>query len=63
MNVRWTSPAGEVAQEERVEQLRRPFIASTIEFGEEGVQPVGAWTVELLLDDDIIATHSVAVAP
>ena len=33
------------------------------EFGEEGAGPVGAWTVELVFDDDVIATRRVSVTP
>lgn len=60
--VRWLDPAGDVAQEEAAQELGGAVIGSVIDFEEGGID-VGQWSVELLLENEVIERRSIAVRP
>jgi len=62
IEVRWTDPAGRVAQEEPVESPSRPFVRSSLALDGERAQP-GLWRVEALLDGDPVDQRSFRLAP
>lgn len=62
VTVRWTNPEGVVVQEESAEPLEKAFIASVLEFGVAGAS-AGEWTVEALLDDDVVDVRKTRVEP
>ncbi len=61
--VRWIEPAGGIVQEDDPEQRGGNLIGSVLEFGDNGVATVGRWTVELMLEEDVIDRRSVMVRP
>jgi len=54
IRVRWLAPDGHVVQDEKAERPRRPYVGSMLEFTAPGASPVGTWTVEARIDDDVI---------
>jgi tetratricopeptide (TPR) repeat protein len=54
VRVRWLAPDGHVVQDEKAKSPRRPFVASLLEFPAPGAAPVGSWTVEAHIDEDVI---------
>jgi predicted Zn-dependent protease len=62
LRVRWIDPDGELRQDAKVAQLRKPFVSSTLERGERGFA-AGLWRAETLLDDAVIDTRTVPVGP
>jgi hypothetical protein len=55
LSVRWTDPAGTTRRVSAVERLDRPWVGSLIEL--PAASP-GLWTVEALMDDDVIDRRS-----
>ena len=60
VTVRWTNPEGVVVQENTAEPVPMTFITSVLEFDAAGA-PAGEWTVEALLDDDVVDVRNVRV--
>ena len=61
MTVRWKNPEGVVVQDESAELLQRGYITSVLEFGDR--QPEGEWTVEALLDAEVVDVSTTQVVP
>ncbi len=61
MSVRWTDPAGNVVQEERVDRRGRVFVASALELSPE-VGEAGVWEIALLLEGDVVEQSEVTLA-
>jgi predicted Zn-dependent protease len=53
ISVRWTDPAGAVLREGPAQRLERPYLGSVLELAGTPAGP-GLWTVETLIDDDVI---------
>ena len=54
VRVRWLAPDGHVVQDEKAERPRKPYVASSLAFDAPGARPVGIWTVEARIEDDVI---------
>jgi predicted Zn-dependent protease len=55
LSVRWTDPGGAAPAGSSVERLDRPYLGSVLDV--QGA-PSGLWTVEALMDDDVIDRRS-----
>jgi hypothetical protein len=53
ISVRWTDPAGRVRGPSAVERLDRPWLGSVLALGSDPGD-AGLWSVEALIDDDVI---------
>jgi predicted Zn-dependent protease len=53
VTVRWTGPDGRVRGPSPAERLERPWVASVLELSGASGKP-GVWSVEALIDDDVI---------
>ena len=62
VTVVWKNARGVVVQEETVESAQKSVITSVLEFGAEGAT-AGEWTVEALLDGDVIDARKTRVLP
>jgi predicted Zn-dependent protease len=60
--VRWMDPTGAIALEEAAHEYGGSVIGSVLEFESSGAR-AGEWSVELLLENEVIETRSVAVTP
>jgi hypothetical protein len=60
VSLRWIDPAGRVRATAPAERLERPYVGGALDVaGDPGV--VGIWTVEALIDDDVIDRRTVRV--
>jgi len=55
LSVRWTDPGGATRGSSSVERLERPYVGSVLDLRDA---PPGLWTVEALMDDDVIDRRS-----
>jgi hypothetical protein len=60
MRVRWRDPSGGVAGETPVVKLERPYAGATLELPAPGAA-TGRWTLEVLIDEDVIERRDVPV--
>ena len=60
MRVRWRDPSGGVAGETPVVKLKRPFAGATLDLPKPGAA-AGPWTLEVLIDEDVIERRDVPV--
>jgi hypothetical protein len=54
MRVRWLAPDGRIAQDEKAQRPRKPYITSSLDLATRKDWPAGTWTVEAHIDDDVI---------
>jgi len=63
VRVRWKDPKGDVRREEPAVDLAKPVLASELPIREtRDVQP-GTWSVEVLLEDDVVDRKSFRIVP
>jgi tetratricopeptide (TPR) repeat protein len=60
MRVRWRDPSGGVAAETPIVKLERPYAGATLELPAPGAAS-GRWTLEVLIDEDVIERRDVPV--
>jgi hypothetical protein len=60
MRVRWRDPSGGVAGETPVVKQGRPYAGATLELPAPGAAS-GRWTLEVLIDEDVIERRDVPV--
>ena len=63
IRVRWRDPSGQVVQDERARASGRVFLVSELDLKAQPRDTVGEWTVEALLDDDVVDRRRVRVEP
>ncbi len=61
--VRWIEPSGDVAQEDAAEDRGGNLIGSVLELGEAETVAAGRWTVELVLENDVVDRRTVMIHP
>jgi tetratricopeptide (TPR) repeat protein len=63
IRVRWKDPSGDVRREQAGKDLSAPLLVSELPIREaRDVQP-GSWSVEVLLDDDVVERKSFPIVP
>lgn len=63
IRVRWKDPSGDVRREQDGKDLSAPLLVSELPIREaRDVQP-GSWSVEVLLDDDVVERKSFPIVP
>lgn len=63
LRVRWMDPKGDVRREEPLDALEKPVYASELPLRAGSDVATGTWTVEVLLEDDVLERRSFAVVP
>jgi predicted Zn-dependent protease len=61
--VRWTGPSGEVAQEGDPKNRGGNLISSELKLKDAATLAAGRWTVELVLEDDVIDQRTLLIRP
>ena len=61
--VRWIEPSGEISQEKSAKRHGADLIGSVLHFDDERVAVAGRWTLELVLNDDVIDRQAVVIRP
>jgi predicted Zn-dependent protease len=61
--VRWIDPSGKLSQEKRVKKRSAERISSVLKFGDEGATAAGRWTLELVLEDNVVERQRVLIRP
>ncbi len=60
--IRWRNPAGEIVRESAGETRGRVYLISKLDFADPHTQPTpGAWTVEIIFEDEIAARSNIHV--
>jgi predicted Zn-dependent protease len=63
IRVRWKDPSGDVRREEPAEDLSKPVLASVLAIREAHDMRPGSWTVEVLLEEDVVERKSFRIVP
>ena len=63
IRVRWVDPRGAVRQDAAPEEVSRVYLVSVLALEAEDARVAGDWTVETLLDDDVVDRRRVHVSP
>lgn len=63
LRVRWKDPSGDVRRDEAPEVLARPVFVSELPLSRGDDIVTGTWTVEVLLEGDVLEQRSFAVVP
>jgi len=61
--VRWIGPSGDVAQEDAAQDRGGNLIGSVLEFDDAQAVATGRWTVELVLNDDVLDRSTLMIRP
>jgi hypothetical protein len=61
--VRFTDPSGAIAQEQKADKARKPYVRSTLKLDGDVASRHGIWRVEALLDDRPIDERTFRLAP
>ena len=56
-------PSGEISQEQPAKRRGTDVIGSVLHFGDERAVVAGRWTLELVLEDDVIDRQMVVIRP
>jgi predicted Zn-dependent protease len=59
--VRWIAPSGEISKQKRALKRSAELIVSALDFDDERVATEGRWTLELVLEDDVIDRQIIAI--
>jgi predicted Zn-dependent protease len=62
-DVRWIKPSGKIALERSAKKRSSDMIGSTLEFGRRKPAAAGRWTLELLLEDDVVDRQTFMIRP
>jgi tetratricopeptide (TPR) repeat protein len=62
-DVRWIEPSGKIALEKSAKKRSAEMIGSVLEFGRKRPAVAGRWTLELVLEDDVVARQTVVIRP
>jgi predicted Zn-dependent protease len=63
LRVRWKDPSGDVRRDEALAELSSPVYASELAIREGQDVESGSWTVEVLLEDDVVESRSFRIDP
>lgn len=63
IRVRWKDPSGDVRREDEGEDLSTPVLVSELPIREAQSVPAGSWSVEVLLDEDVVERKSFQIDP
>jgi predicted Zn-dependent protease len=63
VEVRWVDPEGRVRQESAPERKARVYLVSRLALPDPADRLPGTWTVETLLDGDVVDRHRIDVTP
>ncbi len=61
--VRWTDPSGKVAQDDDAKDREGNLISSELELDDGETMAAGRWTVELVLEDDVLDRRTLMIRP
>ena len=61
--VRWIEPSGDVAQEDAAQDRGGNLIGSVLELDDAETVAAGRWTVELVLENDVVDRRTVMIRP
>jgi hypothetical protein len=59
--VRWIGPSGKIALEKPAKKRSADTIGSVLEFGRKRPAEAGRWTLELVLEDDVVDRQTVVI--
>jgi len=60
-DVRWIDPSGKIALEKSAKKRAANLIGSVLEFGSKKPAAAGRWTLELVLNDDVVDRQTVVI--
>ncbi len=63
IRVRWKDPAGDVRREEAGEDLSSPIVRSELSIARSDAGMEGTWSVEALVDEDVVERRSFRILP
>ncbi len=61
--MRWIEPSGKIALEKPAKKRSADMIGSVLEFGRKKPATAGRWTLELVLEDDVVVRQTVVIRP
>jgi len=62
-DVRWIEPSGKIALEKAAKKSSANTIGSALEFGRKRPATAGRWTLELVLEDDVVDRQTFVIRP
>ncbi|MBW2716718.1 MAG: hypothetical protein JRD03_11605 [Deltaproteobacteria bacterium] len=62
-DVRWIEPSGEIALEKGAKKRSADMIGSELTFGPKRPAVAGRWTLELVLNDDVVDRQTLVIRP
>jgi tetratricopeptide (TPR) repeat protein len=62
-DVRWIEPSGKIALEKPARKRSADTIGSVLEFGRKKPAVAGRWTLELVLEDDVVERQTFVIRP
>jgi len=62
-DVRWIEPSGKVALEKSAKKREAHMIGSVLEFGRRKSAAAGRWTLELVLENDVVDRQTFVIRP
>jgi predicted Zn-dependent protease len=61
--VRWIAPSGEISKRKRAHKRSAGLIVSALDFDDERIAAEGRWTLELVLEGDVIDRQTIVIRP
>jgi tetratricopeptide (TPR) repeat protein len=61
--VRWIAPSGEISKRKRARKRSADLIVSALDFDDERIATEGRWTLELVLEGDVIDRQTIVIRP